>query len=411
MNPAFAIGQQVGTNFGKAFKDVQETSMLDKILAESMQSQDPNVLQNNLTKILSSVSPERQPQAIKFLESRLENIAQQKQSQALQKRGIDPNLPADIRKLEYENQMYQNQAQSVFNPQSSGQVSNPIVPSEGQPMQAQQPADANQINWSSLSDEQLVKLRGIPPFAKQADAEQNRRTESAKIEQKKGSDLFKSQLARSDKIISEADQIAAQLPKKKTALALQKDAIANKDLSFWSKDNLAEITGIEGLRSPEGAIFKTAGKEYFLGNISRAGARPNQWIEQQIADMMAKIGRDTSANLAVTRALENEVDLDEKRVEFTNEIADRLEAEGDLSKSKLSRELSSRMAQYATEKQDELFNDLRALKAIDEKKPQKFRPVKKGSKVSPYVVQALLLTFKNDPVKAEQEARKLGYEL
>ena len=71
---------------------------------------------------------------------------------------------------------------------------------------------------------------------------------------------------------------------------MMNDAIASKNLGFWSSDNLAEITGVEAFRSPEGAIFKTASKEYFLGNISRAGARPNQWIEQQISDMMAKIG-------------------------------------------------------------------------------------------------------------------------
>ena len=156
--------------------------------------------------------------------------------------------------------------------------------------------------------------------------------------------------------------------------------------------------------------IKTAGKEYFLGNIARAGARPNQWIEQQISDMMAKIGRTPEANFSVLRALENELDLDEARVRITNEISDQLRANGDLSQGKLGSLVSKELSSYAEKKQDILFNDLRAIKAIAEKSSQKFRKVEKGTKVSDFMAQALLKQFGNDPKKAADEAKKLGYE-
>src|SRR6185312_2216895 len=65
----------------------------------------------------------------------------------------------------------------------------------------------------------------------------------------------------SDKILDENEKTRASLIKKDQALALQDDAVAKKDLSFFSRDNLADITGIEGFRSTEGAIYKAAGKE------------------------------------------------------------------------------------------------------------------------------------------------------
>jgi len=56
-----------------------------------------------------------------------------------------------------------------------------------------------------------------------------------------------------------------------------------------------------------------------------------------------------------------------------------------------------------------LFNDLRAINSISEGKPQSFQKVTKGTKVSPYIVDALLIKFNNDDKRAIKEAEKLGY--
>ena len=152
------------------------------------------------------------------------------------------------------------------------------------------------------------------------------------------------------------------------------------------------------------------GKEYFLGNIQRAGARPNQWIEQQISDMLPKIGRSTEANLSVKRALENELALDNERIKVTSEIADEI-ASGDGDFRKLGTKVEERLSKFAEEKQELLYNDLRAIKSIEQEEPEKFHKVTPGSYVSDYVIQALLITFNNDWPKAKEEAKKLGYKV
>jgi hypothetical protein len=254
---------------------------------------------------------------------------------------------------------------------------------------------------SAAQKKQLYDAAGIPPIYTNSNIETQRREDEAKA--KRHSDI-------SQKTLENVEEIARGLPVKESSLDLMENAIANKDLSFWSKDNLAEITGIEGFRSPEGAIFKTAGKEFFLGNIRRAGARPNQWIEQQIADMMPKIGRSPEANLSVARALENEIELDKERIKLTNQLADELESKLGYVPRDLSSRVNEKLAQFAEGKQKELYNDLRAYKSIGEGSIEKFQSVPLGTPISKVVAKALLNQYGNDPVKSAEAAKKLGYQ-
>jgi len=208
----------------------------------------------------------------------------------------------------------------------------------------------------------------IPPIYSGKYVETRREDEERQKQQefKLGEEKRRRETDVSSKVLLEADESRRQLPLKESALGLMNDAIANKDMSFWSKDNLAEATGIEGFRSKEGAVFKTAGKEYLLGNMKKAGARPNQWIEQQIADAQAKIGRSTGANLSVTRALQNEIDIEKNRLSLTEELAKKYENELGYVPREIGSQIYEANKSYAEEKQKELYNDLRAIKSIED---------------------------------------------
>lgn len=422
----FVVAKGIGDNLASGMRQTRDENAIEKILSQAMSSGDPSVVQNSIGQILSQVSPDRQGPALQYLQNTFSNLQKKQEQQSQHKReqdaglvpGINPTAQAAIYKEKAKGQRLQQYGlngdpNAPSDQPTAGEGVSPYLNGEpsGQPNQQPKPQGIQSV-FKKMTDDQLVLASGSPDreVSEPAKQELKGRQENRKIDQKKNSDVFKSDLARSDKVKERADAIAEQLPQKKSAVNLMKDAVANRNLGFFSPDNLAEMTGIEGLRSSEGAIFKTAGKEYFLGNIARAGARPNQWIEQQISDMMAKIGRSPEANFSVLRALENELDLDEARVRLTAEISDRLTGEGDLSQGKLGNLLNKELTQYAEKKQDILFNDLRAIKAIAEKNPQKFRKVEKGTPVSDYMAQALLQQFNNDPAKAAEEAKKLGYE-
>jgi len=429
-NPsAFEIGRTAGNNVAGAFVKQRDNSAIETILSQAMETQDPAVVQNSIGKILSQVSPERQGAAVQYL-SNVYNSLQQKQTLARERAdierkrqdeqaagitpGIHPTVQAQQLKDRNKNTRLSQYGLGGDVP-SNGQADPSTPPTNvpdhipGATKMISRPPQASFLD--KMNKQQLTVLTGHPDreISEPAKAQLEVIKNNEKIAQGQKDAVFKSNLARADKFKEKVDELSATLPQKESALKSMEDAVATRNLSYFSPDNLAEVTGIEGFRSPEGAIFKTAGKEYFLGNIARAGARPNQWVEQQISDMMPKIGRSIEANLSVARAFRNELDLDKEKVRLTEEISDKLISEGDLSQAKLSSMVDKQLAQYAEKKQIELFNDLRAIKAIGENTPQKFRKVEKDTPISAVVAQALLRQFDNDPKKAAQEATKLGY--
>lgn len=430
----FEIGRLVGNNLHKSQAKQRDSSAIEAILSEAMNSGTPEALQNSIGKILSQVSPERQGVAVQYLQNAYGNIQKKQeasrqeanQRQAAQDAGytfgVPPQVAAQQLKDKAKGQRLQqyglggdaNAPSNLPNAENGtpaylGGAGQEGAQNMGQPQN--QPKTPENV-LEKMPDHQLRLLTGHPDreISEPAKAILKGRDEERNLTQKKNENWTKFGMERAKKVLDKAEEIAQSLPVKKTALNLMKSALTSRNLGYFTRDNLAELTGIEAFRSPEGAVFKTAGKEYFLGNISRAGARPNQWIEQQIADMMTKVGRDTDANLSVARALENETAIDEERVRLTEEIFGDLRNQ-DKDVGELGPMVNKKLARFAEQKQNELFNDLRAIKAVSENKPQKFHKVEQGTKISSYMVDALLNSFNNDPEKALKEAQKLGYSI
>jgi len=428
MNPAFQVAQQTANNFAQSFKNTQENNVIEGILSQAMESGDPAVLQSSIGKILSGVSPERQGPAIQYLQNAYQNVEKRRlEAQgrgAAKEGGYTYGAPPQVAAAQVKESAkakrlsqygiggdQQNAGQIPQATQQTGQQDVSGAPQ--QPAQVlTQPEGKTQSAFRKLSDDQLILASGAPDreVSEPARLELNRRNEEKALKQKTEDRKIKFGQDIGKKVLEKADAIAETLPIKQSALNLMNDAIVGKNLEFFSLDNLAEITGIEGFRSKEGAIFKTAGKEYFLGSISRAGARPNQWIEQQISDMMTKVGRSTEANLSVSRAMQNELDLQKEQVRLTEEIADEIDSQ-DGNYRKIGSMVNERLSKFSEDKQKELFNDLRAIDAVAKNKPVVFQKVLSGTPLSDYVIEGLLINNNNDPVKSMQAAENLGYKV
>lgn len=166
-------------------------------------------------------------------------------------------------------------------------------------------------------------------------------------------------------------ELLEDLPYKENALTTMKNSISSGNLGMLSLDNLAEISGIEGLRSPEGAAFKTASKEFFLGNLSRVGSRGlNQMMERVVLEMAPLIGRSPQANLAVTEIMDAETDVTRKEAELINDIGQSYKEKYGHYPEDLSHRVYKELRPYATQRQKD------ALDKIDEIK-DRFTPKNK----------------------------------
>jgi hypothetical protein len=226
--------------------------------------------------------------------------------------------------------------------------------------------------------------------------------EQEKMRQRKASEIAGKHFEIAKPTLLSTAEKAEALPQKEAALQGMMHAIESKNLGFFTRDNLAEITGLQGFLSPEGAVFKTTGKEFFLGSLKRAGARPNQWIEQQISDMLPKIGRSTEANLSVAEALKTEIDVEKKQIELTNSIADRMEKEQGYIGRDLSSQVQKQLSPYANEKQNELKEKLQAIK-------DNYEPMNKEGKLM-YDPEGNLRRIPAKDIKAARKANYRDYK-
>jgi hypothetical protein len=212
MNPAFEVARLTGNNIAKAFQQSKDSSAIEQILSDAMRSGRPEDVQNSIGKILSQVSPERQSAAVQYLQNTY-NTIQQKQAQdsqrnALKQAGLNPDLPTDLNKIMYEDNLNNQRARNIIggaaidaptnqvlgdaaigaNPeQIVAGTQNPMTQQNQQVNKQNQTNQQNQTNksfsWADLTDEQLVQLTGVKGFDKQANAEMKRRQEEVKANQ------------------------------------------------------------------------------------------------------------------------------------------------------------------------------------------------------------------------------------
>ena len=113
------LTRSTGSKIAKSVRDVQDKQLIDDIISNALKSNDPQVVQTSIGQILSQVSPERQPMAIKYLESVNQRMydEQQKKLQrgALQRTGLDPYLPEGLQKEKFKKELSTQQRNEVFN--------------------------------------------------------------------------------------------------------------------------------------------------------------------------------------------------------------------------------------------------------------------------------------------------------
>lgn len=183
----------------------------------------------------------------------------------------------------------------------------------------------------------------------------------------------KREFERAKPILSRADERSEMISQKTSALSLMEDAVKEGNLGYFSPDNLAEVTGIEGLRTPKGAQFISSGKEYFLGSLKRAGTRPNQWIEQQIQKMLPKIGRSAAANLTVIEALKSELAVENAQLDTIDRLSQEDEEQFGYVKGNIGQRTRKELKSFADKEQKDLEIRLRQIQGESKTFPSEIK--------------------------------------
>jgi len=381
---AFQVAKGIGDNLSRGYQkyedqqnEKRDLSSIDSILSEAMQSQDPNANDIAMNKILSQVSPARQKMAAEVLQKRID--------------GLRPKAPI-------------------------GGLSGSPVPQEV----TQAISKIVQENPNATSDELALKLdeAGVPRGHSNSYIENRRKKEDREstINQKKFESERSYQSQRAIPYVKKLDEQRESLQEKDQALSLMKNSLEEGNLEFFSRDNFANFLGQygEGLRTAKGAQLITAQKEFLLGNIARAGARPNMYIEKQISNMLPKIGRSDEANFGVVEAFQAQQDLQKKKMEISDELIDKFEKDLGYIPGNISSQVDKMIKPYADQIQKKLAYNLRNIQENEMgEKELKSRINKNVSKGTPLTLQAARLLMEKEGSKdaAFKKAKSLGYTI
>lgn len=311
----FAVAREIGTNLHKAFREQKDENAIERILSESMQSGDPKVLQNNIGKILSQVSPERQGPALQYIQGLHSNIVkkqeQQQQFERERQAGLTPGLAPAV------------QAQQLRNMQPAkpaGGLSGQPVPqdvSKAIPAILEANKDANAdalaVAFDSASIPRAYSNSYIENRRKQDEAPKPGK-EFANIREKSIADYVNNSISEGEKAESLKHSIAS------TRKAVRGDVAGPGFQAVLKNNPYAQL--LYGL-TPDEALLQASNKGLLEGTKGIFGSKPTEReIFLLLNSMLPSIGKTVEANEAGLDFVERVNDMKILHAEIVEELTE-----------------------------------------------------------------------------------------
>jgi len=218
-------------------------------------------------------------------------------------------------------------------------------------------------------------------------------------------------------IIENANNILASAPAKKGIMdQWERDIRSGKTSGLGNF--LADKTSAEFWRNPESARSKAAGKEYFVESLRTLapGARPNQFIEQQLVAAQPTIGRDVESGLSVLQMQRYLDDLKEKGAELELQLAEQDREKYGYGRQDIRERARKELTKYAEERQKQLAVNIRTIHEdqldnnalADELVLEKITP---GTPLTERMARIIMIKNNDDENASRREAERLGFEL
>lgn len=221
----------------------------------------------------------------------------------------------------------------------------------------------------------------------------------------------------SDPILQEAEEVLKTSPTRKALINQQRRDIRTGETSGIIP-YLVDTTGLEAYRTPEAARFKTVTKQRFIEGLNSlgGGARPNQFLEQQLMSAQPAIGRDVEANETVLDLDEFIDDMKTERARLIRQISSEDEEKFGFTKRDVGARADQMMEKYAEKRQDQMANDIRMRKENNMSNEQLVQElvsknIMPDTPLTKRMASILMIKNHDDAQKAYAEAKSLGFRI
>jgi hypothetical protein len=414
-----SLGQGIGNGLNTYFANRSLDSVLhDKALEGAPQSK-------KLEAIRAALSPYGE-KGQEILQQRMQIEQQEQQEKETKKQeGLQKIKGKAIGKL-HKGEQLSDEEWARFTPQEVAALQKAYHPKAegGVTAQPTPPAVANKIaeilknNPKANADELRLQmdLEKVPSVFSNPYIENRRQQGIQNVEQFKGEREFHTK--RSYPVVQEAETILQTHPIKKGLLDQQRRDIATGNVEGFPQF-MADKLNLEIYRNPEAARFKNISKNRFVESLSElggAGARPNQFIEQQLTQAQPAIGRSALANQTVLDLEEFIEDMKVQRAKYVEQLAAEDFEKHGYERGDLNARANKLMEPYANKRQDEMAYDIRKRTEDEMDNETLTREIvaKNVTKDTPLTVRAarvLMIKNNDDEKKAFEEAKRLGFKI
>lgn len=340
---AFDISRAIGNKLSEGVRESRDENLIEKIIAET--ANNPEAMQDAMGKILSKVSPERQPMAINYLKGAYENV-QAKQKQARERQaaidaGLTPDLPAALQVEQYKAKQKENRMRQYGLAPGDQPAPNQIPPDQGIPGQppvagATPPTQNRPVSdnpMARFTEGQLVALEGSPDPEVQRMAkaerkrrealekenrEDKRRTREEEIEFHKESKSYDDELFKNTKSAKKQIEALKDIEKAIASGNVQPNSMAN---IFKGMGKIGDKIS-EALLNKDQAALNTAIPQLLEGWKEVFGVRLSDADLKILQDKMPSMGKSPEANRAITKILKKYSDMTLLRGRIAKEIKD-----------------------------------------------------------------------------------------
>jgi len=324
----------------------------NKLIGDAFQKlNDPNIspLEQLATLSQLDVSPEKRKMLTEGFSTINEQTAKAQKAQLERQRNVQVAQHLDLENPEQYADLEPTAIVAIHkqkNPAAKGGATSEPVPEK----MAKAIKDVLEKNPKASADDLTLAFNeaAVPPIYSNPYTENRRRTDEAKAA---------TNSKRAEKVLEENDQLRNLIPSKQASLDAMENAVMTDDLSFFSPNSLADLPGAEWLRTAAGGQFKTAGKTFFISNVQKFGARPNMYVEQQVSDMLPKIGRSRAGNLAGLQMFKFEQDIENARVDTIDNLEDEYIEKGNVPGT-IGKEANKQMKKFIADRQKQLGESL-----------------------------------------------------
>ncbi len=223
-----------------------------------------------------------------------------------------------------QNEQYQPQGYFGQNMQQGFQLPGQI-PTQ-QPQQQQEQPQSSLKSIGGLTEPEFQRYKESQPsklwpqLQKARESAKNLGIKQESLNYKKKQDVIQRADKKIEPIVKEIQEKSADIPARKAAVRLQRDAIERGNFGPLSVDHILTALGIDESVSKDASQFKFAIKSNLLDSLAQATGRPNQYLEQLFVGASGEIGATKEGNLILADGAANRIALDELKVDTWDEI-------------------------------------------------------------------------------------------